>query len=71
MKKILYIDMKKNISRSNSENPVDQFFDDVPVKIYANFWPIPKKSNAPETFLLLCNFSFNVWISQEIIHKLR
>ena len=61
---------EKNISRSNSENRVGQFLDDMLVEICANFQLNPKKPNAQETFLLLCFALFNIWISQEIIHKL-
>ena len=71
-KKILfYFDMKKNIPRSNFENLVGQFLDDMLVKSCANFYPNPKKSNAQETFLLSCFFVlFNICISYEINHKL-
>ena len=59
-------------------------FLDMLVKICANFYPNPKKSNAQETFFtsMLFTFSsyteyvkrdsivlFNIRISQEIIHK--
>ena len=41
---------KKNISRSNFENLVGQFSDDIFMKISANFYPNPKTINAQETF---------------------
>ena len=46
--------MKTNISRSNFENLLGQFLNDMLVKICAIFYPNAKKSNVQETFSLLC-----------------